>query len=78
MERRKTKPTGITEATLFPLEQTHSEKKRRAYPYRGQYQKKEGGSNKRLWMELYPEPKRKTEQQPKEAQGALWHDGILP
>lgn len=59
MERNSTK---IKEATLFPLEEIHSEKKKRAYPYRGHYQKKEVGSNKRLWMELYPEPKRKTGQ----------------
>lgn len=52
-------PIG-TEGTLFPLEEQRSERKKRAYPYRSLNPKKKGGSTNSLWMELYPEPKKRT------------------
>ena len=36
--------------------------KKRNYPFRSYHTKEESGSNKRLWMELYPAPKRQSQQ----------------
>ncbi len=52
------------EGSLFPLEDSQSKPpkkkttgKRNRYHYHG---KKERGSNTKLWMNLYPDPKRQT------------------
>lgn len=55
----KTPQTEPLENNLFPLEEQHSERKKR-YPYRSLNPKKKGGSTNSLWMELYPEPKKRT------------------
>ena len=49
------------ENTLFPLEEIREVKKPPHFPYRG-YHSKKNDPNKRLWMELYPSPKRRTKQ----------------
>ena len=71
------KQTAKAESTLFPLEEIQADKKKRSFPYRGYHPKRESSSNKRNWMELYPDPKRQTGQRPTEAQGTLWHDGDI-
>jgi hypothetical protein len=48
--------TSQEENTLFPLEE--GKKKKRSIPYKGYKAKKEKRTNKSLWAELYPEPKR--------------------
>ena len=53
-----TKPVGIEES-LFSLEKQNSLRKKKGFPYRSFNQKKKGSIN-RLWMELYPEPKKRT------------------
>ena len=77
MKRKNMKPTAKAESTLFPLEDIQSEQKKRSFSYMGYRPKRESGSNKRLWMELYPDIKRQTGQIPTEAQGTLLHDGEL-
>lgn len=48
--------------------------KKRNYPYRSSYHKKDNSANKRLWMMLYGEPKRKPVP---ESQGTSWKQGEL-
>ena len=73
----KTPQTEPLENTLFPLEDSQRNKKKRSFPYRGYHPKRESSSNKRLWMELSPDPKKRTGQRPTEEQGTLWNDGEL-
>jgi len=76
MERYKAKRTdGGAEQSLFPLAEPQTVQNKRSFPYRGYHPKSGSSSNKRLWMDLYPKPKRQPRQQPTEAQGTLWHDG---
>ena len=77
MKQNNMKPTAKAESTLFPLEEIQADKKKRSFPYRGYHPKRESSSNKRLWMELYPDPKKRTGQRPTEEQGTLWKDGEL-
>ena len=77
MKQNNMKQTAKEESTLFPLEEIQADKKKRSFPYRGYHPKRESSSNKRLWMELYPDPKKRTGQRPTEEQGTLWKDGEL-
>lgn len=58
MKQNNMKPTAKAESTLFPLEEIQADEKKRSFPYRGYHPKRESSSNKRNWMELYPDPKR--------------------
>ena len=77
MNRKNMKQTAKAESTLFPLDENQADKKKRSFPYSGHHPKKESNSNKRNWMELYPDPKRQTGRQPTEKQGTLWQEGEL-
>lgn len=70
--------TEPVENTLFPFDVTRTGNRKRYFPYRAYHPKKENSSNKRLWMELYPEPKRQTGQGTTEKQGTPRHDGEPP
>ena len=46
------------EGTLFPLEEICSKQQKKSSASRAYHHHKKGSSVNRLWMKLYPEPKR--------------------
>lgn len=50
--------TEPVEGTLFASGEGQNIKKKRHHPYRTAYRPGNSDSNKRHWMELFPEPKR--------------------